>query len=1075
MTTKNDHSENKTGSLWLALLFIFCGLSLSFPSNSEAKLASYVKSIEYVEISLTTAGPTSANLSKSQTIANCVPFVTQGASGTSANFDQSLADIYFEAGPKVTATRNTQKQATITCIDTAVAIEWGGITMPGPGTIQNNSSSSSDTDNSFQRLKIIDSTTVQGNRGDAAVAGVGWYEVIEWKAHPTAVISTSFNAATYDEGVLLEWKTGYEVNNLGFHIYREEGGQLIQINPELIKGSALMTGAGTRTAGYSYTWWDTSISSSKLPAPSSPLPAIKYWLEDIDLNGTKTKHGPVTPVFSHKPAPKKAQSILLSQINKQNPGIRNQQSSVSLQRSAPPPSPSPLEGEGRGGGASSEALLKRSAPRANIVVSSVDEGNGTFTEGESHRVPSDKPNATPAARQKAIAAAPSVKIFIQEEGWYRVTQPQLVAAGLNPGVNPRFLQLFVDGEEQAIIVRGGSDDRFGPQDSIEFYGTGLDTPYTETRVYWLVEGLRPGRRIQKIGEDAGDRLSSTSFPYTKQKKDRTIYFAALKNGDAPNFFGLLVSATPLDQVLKVAHLDSFAPGNAGLEVSLQGATAGVHQVKVMVNGVGVGTMVFEGQTLKAERFPLVQSGLVEGENVVTLVGQGTPLDVSLVDYIRLTYWRTYTAEKDTLRIVANGGDFLWVNGFSGSSVRVMDITDPHRVMEAEGLVKGEAEGYSTHLRVPGHGSRTLLAFIDEGAKNPAAVAANQPSTWHQADQAVDLLMISYGLFLESLKPLKAWRESQGLSVAIVDVEDVYDEFSFGTKTPQGLKNFLLHAKSSWQKPPRFVLLVGDASFDPRNYYGFGSFDFVPTKLVDTYYLETASDDWFVDFDGDGLPDMAIGRLPVRTPEEAAAVVSKITGYEQSAGAMTDVLLVADMRDEAGDFPASSREVKALFPERLTVTEVFRDQFPDDVQVRNALLSSLNQGPLLVNYMGHGTTQFWRGGIFNSDDAEALTNGLRLPFFINMTCLNGWFHDPYQEGLAEALLKAEGGGAIAAWASSGLTEHAPQLVMNKELVRLLFNGEGLTIGEAVKRAKASITDPDIRRTWILFGDPATKLK
>jgi hypothetical protein len=93
----------------------------------------------------------------------------------------------------------------------------------------------------------------------------------------------------------------------------------------------------------------------------------------------------------------------------------------------------------------------------------------------------------------------------------------------------------------------------------------------------------------------------------------------------------------------------------------------------------------------------------------------------------------------------------------------------------------------------------------------------------------------------------------------------------------------------------------------------------------------------------------------------------------------------------------------------------------------------------------------------------------------MTCLNGWFHDPYQEGLAEALLKAEEGGAIAAWASSGLTEHAPQLVMNKELIKLLFNGEGLTIGEAVKRAKASITDQDIRRTWILFGDPATRLK
>jgi hypothetical protein len=924
---------------------------------------------------------------------------------------------------------------------------------------------------------------------------------------PNAVILASFTAVEYDEGILLEWKTGYEASNLGFNIYREEGGRRIQINPELIKGSALMTGAETRTAGFAYAWWDKS--SDQLSAVSgqqdtgrrsavggqylafsiqhSALSTIRYFLEDVDLSGAKTLHGPVTPVFSHKPAPKKAQSMLLSQINRQGAGGRAQGAG---KRSQEPELRTKNLGEKIKaknvnrytllGKTNNDSRITNNAAlgagaRANVVVSSVDEGHGTLQAGQAYRIPSDRPNATPAARQRAIAAAPSVKIFIQEEGWYRVTQPQLVAAGLDPGVNPRLLQLFADGEEQPINVRGGSDDRFAPQDSVEFYGTGLDTPFTDTRVYWLAEGMRSGKRIPRIGEDAGDRVSSLSFPYTKQKKDRTIYLAALRNGDAPNFFGAVVSETPAEQILKVSHLAPSPPGNAELEVSLQGVSAGAHQVKITVNGVVVGTMDFQGQALKAERFPLVQSGLVEGDNTVTLVVEGLSSDVSLVDYIRLTYWRTYTAEEDALRFTANGGDFLRVNGFSGSSVRVMDITNPHRVIEVEGQVSANAEGYSIRFRVPGHGSRTLLAFVDEGAKNPAALAANQPSNWHQADRAVDLLIISYGLFLESLEPLKTWRESQGLSVAIVDVEDVYDEFSFGTKTPQSLKNFFLHSKSSWQNPPRFVLLVGDASFDPRNFYGAGSFDFMPTKLVDTYYQETASDDWFVDFDEDGLPDMAIGRLPVRTPEEAAAVIAKITGYEQSAGSMTDVLMVADMADEAGNFPASSRQVEALFPEGLTLTEVFRDEFPDDVQVRNALLSSLNQGPLVVNYMGHGTTQFWRGGIFGSDDAEALTNGLRLPFFIHMACLNGWFHDPFSEGLAEALLKAEAGGALAAWASSGLTMHAPQLVMNKELITLLFNGEGLTIGEAVKKAKEATTDADVRKTWVLFGDPATRLK
>jgi hypothetical protein len=96
----------------------------------------------------------------------------------------------------------------------------------------------------------------------------------------------------------------------------------------------------------------------------------------------------------------------------------------------------------------------------------------------------------------------------------------------------------------------------------------------------------------------------------------------------------------------------------------------------------------------------------------------------------------------------------------------------------------------------------------------------------------------------------------------------------------------------------------------------------------------------------------------------------------------------------------------------------------------------------------------------------------------MTCLNGFFQAPYADTLAEALLKVGSGGGIAVWASSGMTEPDGQVVMNKELVQQLFNKEGLTgltIGEAVMKAKAAVSDQDVRRTWILFGDPTTRLK
>ena len=221
--------------------------------------------------------------------------------------------------------------------------------------------------------------------------------------------------------------------------------------------------------------------------------------------------------------------------------------------------------------------------------------------------------------------------------------------------------------------------------------------------------------------------------------------------------------------------------------------------------------------------------------------------------------------------------------------------------------------------------------------------------------------------------------------------------------------------------------------------------------------------------------MAIGRLPARTVEEASLMVSKIVRYEQSGGGMNEVLLVADMNGKEFDFEGASSEVQALLPGGYTVGRIYRSQFADDGQVHSEVVRGLNEGKLLVNYIGHGSEQGWRGCIFSLQDAEALTNGLRLPFVVTMTCLNGFFQDVYGDSLAEGLLKAKQGGAVAVWASSGLTEPDKQAVMSKALIQFLFNGESLTVGEAIKKAKAAVSDQDVRKTWILFGDPTTWLK
>jgi hypothetical protein len=867
---------------------------------------------------------------------------------------------------------------------------------------------------------------------------------------PTAVKLAAFTAAVDGEGVLLRWRTGYEIDNLGFHVYREAGAEVVRLTPELVAGSALLAGAGTAlTAGTSYSWWDDMGMVSGQPS------AVRYWLEDVDLSGKGTWHGPVTPVLTHEGLPKKIKPELLTEFSRRLNGKYDD-----FWR-----------------GHDLKAKLGRDFPAGPIGSARVVERTSkAFDQKKINQKVTqlDQPSQQAITTQWSLASGPAVKLLVKEEGWYRVSETELRAAGLSPTVNPRHLQLYMDGREQPIKVLSKKSGRSNSLLAIEFYGVGLDTPSTDTRAYWLIEGSMPGKRIEEFKGRKGRLLAPPSFPYTIEKKERTFYFAALKNGEAESFFGPMVTAEPLDQVLVVSHLDPSAAGEVVLEVALQGLTNLPHRVKVLFNEVEAGEVIFEGQSRGSITLSILQSYLLDGENLVTLVSEGGEMDVSLIDEIRLTYWHTYTADGDILRMTAEGGEQLTIDGFSQSPIRVLDITNPRAVHEVAGVVEPKGSGYAIRVEVPGSDSRILLAFTETKVMRPAFIAANQPSRWHQRGKRADLVIIAHMDFLENVEPLKALRQAQGLSVALIDAEDLYDEFNFGAKSPAAIKDFLALTKANSNRSPRFVLLVGDASFDPKNYLGFGNFDFVPTKLVETAFLKTASDDWFVDFNGDGLPEMAVGRLPVRTAEEAATVISKIISYEQGAGGMlNEALLVADKND-VFDFERANQELEALLPSSIRVQKIFRGNFGTDEEAKSTFINSMNEGSSLVNYVGHGSVEILRG-LLSSDDAQSLTNGARLPFFISMTCLNGFFHDVFTESLAETLLKAEGGGAVTVWASSGLTEPGGQAVMDRELIRLLFNGEQLTLGEATARAKARVTDPDIRRTWILFGDPTTRLK
>ena len=823
----------------------------------------------------------------------------------------------------------------------------------------------------------------------------------------TAVRLTAFDATRYDRGVLVQWRTGYEIDNLGFHVYREVNGRRTRVTQSLLAGSGLMAGQGAAITGEKrYALWDTA----------GPVdPSAVYWLEDRDFTGTSTWHGPVTPVGGGRAAPPDVTpSIALHDLGRGQGQTRHL---VLLERDGR------LELRGKTGG-------HKSALSAAAVVSA-------------------------AEMQWTLAAQAAVKISVDRPGWYRLTHPELVAAGLAPNANAHTLRLFVDGVEQAMLVTGAADGQFDSADAIEFYGTGVDTPDTDTRAYWLVADSQPGRRVTVHTGTGVPAPPAGSFDFTLQQKERSLYFAGLRNGDAENWFGALVSEEPADLVFDLSHVD--AGGAAALEIALQGVTIAAggtidHVVAIGVNGTELGELHFDGQSLGVQSFAIPTGLLTDGANTVTVVARGGEADISLVDLVRLRYAHAYRADADRLHFSAAGPGTITVGGFVSSAIRVIDITDPLAAEELSGTVAPDSAHWAVTVGVPGGGPRTLLAFTDATVAAPAFVRANRPSSWHAAATAADYVAVAHAAFADAIGPLVERRQQQGLSVARVDIEDVYDEFSFGQKTPQALKDFMRHARASWTLPPRFLLLVGDATIDPRDYAGFGDADFVPTKQValDGVELETASDDWFVDVDDDGLPDVAIGRLPVRTVAQANTTVGKTLGYEAQGEApwMHDVLFVADHEENAPGRPyeTASRRLEALLPEAYRSHELFSSQLAADT-LRQGLASQVADGRLIVNYSGHGSTQLWgvHGDLLGPDDINGWTNS-RLPFVVAMNCLNGLFQGIYdEESLAETLLRAPQSGAVAVWASSGVTDASVQGVMTEELYRLIFQGGTATLG------------------------------
>lgn len=723
--------------------------------------------------------------------------------------------------------------------------------------------------------------------------------------------------------------------------------------------------------------------------------------------------------------------------------------------------------------------------------------------------PRDALPAPPSLRP-ASSSGGGIAAFLEvdQPGLYRVGYDDLAGMGFG-AADPRYLRLFRGDDEVACEWEGDDDALFEPGESLLFYAEPRFSRWTGVDAYRLVVGEAAGQRMASRSADPAGLPSSA--PWVEQTfEENHIYtpncfcgpLPSGWNGDRWVWEELKRPGSPVRSFpFQLPAVEAAAATQLTLRfigyTSVMTANPD-HRVEVVVNTTSLGLVEWDGKTAFTATFSL-PPGLLTASNLLTLTLPGIPgvnVEGVWLDAFAVRYARSTAPVGGSVSFAGAAERRAYTVALAPSGpYRAYDVTDPLHPVRLSGF---QENGHSITLGdPPGGGPRRYVVAAGSGIRSPRRVrAAEDLWGFHTAGGATgaDYLIIAHPAFADALGPLIELRRSQGLSVAMVNVLGVYDAYGDGRPDPEAIRAFIADAYATWDPRPTFVLLVGDGSYDPRRYLPISPPTFIPPYLaeVDPAGGEAAADNRYVCVDGDdNLPDLLLGRLPVDSPEQAAAMVAKTVAYETDplpGGWNARVLLAADDADYAGDFPKESDDHAAVYvADPFTVARRYCagvERYKDDCSpeeaaaLHTALLSDWNSGALLTQFTGHSSWQQWaRERLFHLDDLPLLRNSQRYPVLAEMTCFTGAFHRP-EPTLDEALVTRPDAGAVAAWGPTGLGSSTGHSRLSDGFFRAVFSDTVTTVGEATLAGKLNLASSgqnlDLLDTFSLLGDPALRL-
>ncbi len=683
---------------------------------------------------------------------------------------------------------------------------------------------------------------------------------------------------------------------------------------------------------------------------------------------------------------------------------------------------------------------------------------------------------TPLAAATAGAAdnfPNGVRLTIKETGIVAINAKQLADAGLSfEELSNKAFNLTRNDQVVPFLVFGDADSP-----TLYFYAQASDSPQEPLSVYMLRSG--EGAAIEERSAFPKGPGSASGYHRFKWEEDR--FFVGHAGGGEVWMGPLLMAPDKWTFRLDEINIES---GHAELTLNLYSNREGPgnpdHHVIIQVNDQTVADHTWDGINHEIVTVPLDDDILkVGGDNSVTLIVQDESTISAETIYVNglvLAYKGPLSTANGQISFSSDAPNIA-IND-AESDVMVFDISDRNAPVY---LTNVQINNDSVHFA----GNSTRSEYVALHPSQSVQVNIEAVPSWEislrddnwEADYIAIVADVSG--FEEAINPLLVHRQEQGLRVLAVPIEQIYDEFGGGHKSPVAIKTFLAYAAAHWTPPaPRFVLLVGDATYDASNQLPGKNRNRLPTALIHTNIGGfVASDSWFGQFTG-GLAPMSVGRFPAQNAPQLRVMVEKTLAYEQELDDDDNIwrnraLLVAD------DEPIYDDATIAL-TERIKSNgfRVYGLQMSLGENIHYNILSAINQGVGIINYYGRGSKGTWGDEVvLQSADAQTLRNGSRLPILTSFTTLNGAFAEPGIDTLAETLLRANNGGVVAAIAPSGLASNEQLLQLGDQFYEQLFNEKESRIGDVLNNLRNDdISEPERIDALIalnLLGDPALK--